>query len=87
MKKTLVIIKNQKSVSLTPFIKDLVSQDNSQILFLDEKSVPQNWEVLNFLVLDSQGNNQLSSKEHKFEKISFQGFLEKLFEVDLALVV
>ena len=89
MKRTLFIIKEQgqESGELPSFIKNLAQHDQTQLVLLHSGDMT-NWAITKNLMVVGQPPECLISSEGKIiQSVSYQGMLEKIFEVDVALVI
>ena len=85
MKKTLFIIKNQDSVDFPSFYSKLGGNDQSFFLFLDQSS-HSNWSFIpDPMVLKDSSKSLTPTGKNK--QVTYQDMLEKIFEVDVALVI
>ncbi|MDR4493281.1 MAG: hypothetical protein AB7P17_03230 [Nitrospirales bacterium] len=89
MKKTLFIINNQGQVSeeLPSFCSKLMDQEQAHFLLLHQEN-PAEWSFIpNLMVLENPSKNIFPTKVKYFEQITYQGVLEKIFQVDTALII
>lgn len=91
MKKTILIIKDegQEPEELPSFIQKLNDQKHTQILFLhkENKSLAKWFQIPNPMVVGQWSENRVSQEGTTFQPLCYQDFLEKIFEVDVPLVV
>ena len=90
MKRTIFIIKDedQEPEDFPPFLQKFEDQKHIQILFLRKgnKSLAKWLQIRNLMVVGESPDNINSQDGTTFQFLSYQDFLEKIFEVDVPLV-
>ncbi|MGD9852033.1 MAG: hypothetical protein AB7T38_12260 [Nitrospirales bacterium] len=89
MKKTLFIINDQgqESKELPTFYSKLAGREQGHFLLL-HLSDPAKWSFIpSFMVLENSSKNTFPPNETNMEQVTYQNFLEKIFEVEVALVI
>ena len=89
MKKTLFIIKHPmtdlKEVSFLMF--HMASSVHSQVLLLNPAQISEWASIPNLMVVGQTSDDSFSSMGKTFNQVTYQGILEKIFDVDMALVI
>lgn len=89
MKKTLFIIKypmtDLKEVSFLMF--HMASSVHSQVLLLNPAQISEWASIPNLMVVGQTSDDSFSSMGKTFNQVTYQGILEKIFDVDMALVI
>lgn len=89
MKKTLFIIKDQGQdpEELPTFYSKLAGREEGHFLLL-QPSDPAKWSFIpGLMVLKNSSKNTFPPKETHMEQVTYQNVLEKIFEVEVALVI
>ena len=90
MKKTIFIIKDeeQEPHEFPSFLQNLEDQEHTQILFLhrENKSL-ENWLQIQKLMVVGGNPENIKQDGTTLQFLSYQDFLEKIFEVDVPLVI
>lgn len=87
MKKTLFIINHQGSEDLPTFYSKLADREQGHFLLL-QRGDPAKWSFIpELLFLENSSQKVSPSKETNLKPVTYQDVLEKIFEVEVALVI
>ena len=89
MKKTLFLIKGpgQEAEAIPSFALNLTNQEHTEIILLHSGSIPKWSSTQNIMVVDQNIGEKESQEGKNLILLSYQNVLEKVFNVDTALVV
>lgn len=88
MNKILVILKEENGAETEWFLPSNTEGETSRevsILLIQKGNIPPGYPSKNILALDSSTNNLVNHQ--KIKRITYQDFLEKIFDADMAMVV